>query len=103
MRCGRRCRTLRLYNGALACKHCLEARGFRYRVEDMMGNERAAYVAERLAARLASPLPARLKPHLRYSRLERRKRLEIALGECEFRVARRGCPRKTKTIADPCD
>ena len=101
--CGRRCRTLRLYGGALACKHCLEARGFRYRVEDMTRSERAAHVAERLKARLASPSPARLKPHLRYSKLERRRRLEMALRECEFRMARRGAPRKTKAIADPCD
>ena len=100
--CGRRCRTLRLYNGALACKHCLEARGFRYRVEDMSRSERAAHVAERLKARLASSSPARLKPHL-WGLMERRKRLEMALRQCEFRVARRGCPRKMKTIADPCD
>ena len=101
--CGRRCRTLRLYNGALACKGCLEGRGFRYRVEDMSPSERAAYVAERLAVRLASSSPARLKPHLRYSKLERRSRLEASLRQCEFRVARRGCPGKTRTIPDPCD
>lgn len=101
--CGRRRRTLRLYAGALACKGCLEVRGYRYRVEDMSRSDRAAYVAERLVIRLASPSPARLKPHLRYSRLERRKGLEMALRQCEFRIARRGCPRKTKTIPDPCD
>ena len=100
--CGRRCRTLRLYNGALACKHCLEARGFRYRVEDMSLSERAAYVAERLAERLASSSPARLKPHL-WGTMERRSRLEASLRQCEFRVARRGCPGKTRTIPDPCD
>ena len=81
--CGRRCRTLRLYNGALACKHCLEARGFRYRVEDMSRSERAAHVAERLATRLASPSPARLKPHL-WGTMERRSRLEAALREASF-------------------
>jgi hypothetical protein len=101
--CGRRCRTLRLYGGALACKGCLEARGFRYRVEDMSRSERAAHVAERLKARLASPSPARLKPHLRYSRLERRSRLTAALRQCEFRVARHGSRGKTETIPDPCD
>jgi hypothetical protein len=101
--CGRRCRTLRLYGGALACKHCLEARGFRYRVEDMTRSERAAHVAERLKARLASSSHARLKPHLRYSKLERRKRLEMALRQCEFRMAQRGSRGKTKTIPDPCD
>ena len=100
--CGRRCRTLRLYGGALACKHCLEARGFRYRVEDMTRSERAAHVASRLSARLASPSPARLKPHL-WGKMDRRSRLEASLRQCEFRVARGGCPRKTKTIIDPCD
>jgi hypothetical protein len=87
--CGRRCRTLRLYNDALACKGCLEARGLRYAVEDMRGGgERAAYVAARLAARLSSPSPARLKPHLRWSKLERRGRLEAALRRNEFTVLR---------------
>ena len=86
--CGRRCRTLRLYGDALACKGCLEAKGFRYRVEDMSRPERAAHVASRLAAQLASPSHARLKPHLRYSKLERRKRLEAALRRCEFTVLR---------------
>ena len=87
--CGCRCRTLRLYEGGLGCKHCLEARGLRYRVEDMRGGgERAAYVAARLKARLTSDAHARLKPHLRYSKLERRKRLEAALRRCEFTAAR---------------
>ena len=52
--CGRRARTLRLYDGSPACKHCLEARGLRYRVEDLSRPERAAHVAARLAARLAA-------------------------------------------------
>jgi hypothetical protein len=87
--CGRRCRTLRLYNNSLGCKGCLEARGLRYKVEDMRGvGEREAYVAERLRARLNSPSPARLKPHLRYSKLERRKRLEARLRRCEYVVSR---------------
>jgi hypothetical protein len=100
--CGRRCRTLRVYHGSLGCKGCLEAKGLRYSVEDMSRRERAAYIAERLKARLASPSPARLKPHLRWSKLERRVRLEAALRECEFRMGERGS-RKTKPIADPCD
>ena len=82
--CGRRARTLRLYNSALACKDCLEAKGLRYRVEDLTKPERAAHVASRLKPRLASPAPARLKPHLRYSKLERRGRLEAALRRCEY-------------------
>jgi hypothetical protein len=87
--CGRRCRTLRLYDGALGCKGCLEAKGLRYKVEDMRGGgERAAHVASRLRARLNSPSPARLKPHLRWSKLERRKRLEAALRRCEYAMSR---------------
>ena len=33
--CGRRCRTLRLFEGKTACKGCLEAKGLRYWVEDL--------------------------------------------------------------------
>ena len=51
--CGRRCRTIRLHDGGLACKHCLEAKGLRYRVEDLSRPERAAHVASRLKPRLA--------------------------------------------------
>jgi hypothetical protein len=86
--CGRRARTIRLFDGGLACKHCLEARGLRYRVEDLPKPERAAHVASRLKPRLASPSPARLKPHLRWSKLERRSRLEMALRRCEYIVSR---------------
>jgi hypothetical protein len=86
--CGRRCRTLRLFEGKTACKHCLEARGLRYRVEDLSKPERAAHVASRLKPRLLSPSPARLKPHLRYSKLERRVRLTAALRRCEYTVSR---------------
>jgi hypothetical protein len=86
--CGRRCRTIRLHDSGLACKHCLEARGLRYRVEDLTKSERAAHVASRLKPRLASPAHARLKPHLRYSKLERRSRLEMALRRCEFTASR---------------
>jgi hypothetical protein len=81
--CGRRCRTLRLHGG-LACKHCLKARGLRYRVEDLSKLERAAHVASRLKPRLLSPSPARLRPHLRWSKLERRVRLAAALRRAEL-------------------
>jgi hypothetical protein len=84
--CGRRCRTLRLFKGELGCKGCLEAKGLRYRVEDMPRHERAAHVAARLKARLASDTHARLKPHLRYSKLERRSRLEANLRRAELLV-----------------
>jgi hypothetical protein len=77
-----------LYPDELACKHCLEAKGLRYRVEDLTKPERAAHVASRLKPRLASASPARLKPHLRYSKLERRGRLEAALRRCEYTASR---------------
>jgi hypothetical protein len=86
--CGRRARTLRLHHGGLGCKHCLEAKGLRYRVEDLTKAERAAHVASRLKPRLDSASPARLKPHLRYSKLERRGRLEAALRRCEYIASR---------------
>lgn len=86
--CGCRSRTLRLHDGGLACKHCLEVKGLRYRVEDLSRPERAAHVASRLKPRLASASPARLRPHLRYSKLERRSRLEAALRRCEYTVSR---------------
>jgi hypothetical protein len=76
--CGRRCRTLRLCAGGLGCKGCLEARGLRYRVEDLTKPERAAHVASRLKARLAGAAPARLNP--RPGRmLDRRANLELRL------------------------
>jgi hypothetical protein len=76
--CGRRCRTLRLYEGFLACHRCLAARGLRNRVELIPTERRAAYHAPRLLARLTSASPARLNP--RPGRmLDRRPRLERAL------------------------
>jgi hypothetical protein len=65
-----------------------EAKGLRYRVEDLTKPERAAHVASRLKPRLASASPARLKPHLRWSKLERRGRLAAALRRCEYTVSR---------------
>ena len=79
--CGRRCRTLRFFNNALACKGCLEANGLRYQVEDLAKPERAAHVASRLKPRLASP--ARLNPRPN-RRLDRRKRLAAALWRAEY-------------------
>jgi hypothetical protein len=66
----------------------LEAKGLRYKVEDMTKSERAAHMASRLRPRLASPAHAPLRPHLRYSKLERRSRLEMALRRCEYIVSR---------------
>jgi hypothetical protein len=85
--CGRRCRTLRLYEGSLACKGCLEAKGLRYQIEDLTKPERAAYRAARLAARLVSASPARLNPRPN-RRLDRRKRLAVVLWRAEYVEAR---------------
>src|SRR5271163_389854 len=41
--CGRRARTLRLFEGGLACHGCLKARGLRPRVQLIATPERAAY------------------------------------------------------------
>lgn len=84
--CGRRCRTLRLYDGSLGCKGCLEAKGLRYQVEDLSRGERAAHVASRLKGRFAAP--ARLNPRPG-RRLDRRGRLDAALWRAEFVATRR--------------
>jgi hypothetical protein len=84
--CGRRCRTLRLFEGKTACKGCLEAKGLRYWVEDLTKPERAAWVASRLKARLLSEVPARLNPGPG-RKLDRRPRLEAALRRAEYLAA----------------
>jgi hypothetical protein len=85
--CGRHARTLRLHQGGLACKGCLEAKGFRYWVEDLTRPERAAHVASRLKARLAGAAPARLHPRPG-RKLDRRGRLAAALWRAEYVAAR---------------
>jgi hypothetical protein len=85
--CGRRCRTLRLFEGKTACKGCLEAKGLRYWVEDLTKPERAVWVASRLKARLLSEVPARLIPGPG-RKLDRRPRLEAALRRAEYFAAR---------------
>ena len=76
--CGRRCRILRLFEGGLACRWCLGARGLRPRVQLIATSQRAAHVAPRLIARLTSSSPAQLRP--RPGRvLDRRPRLEAAV------------------------
>jgi hypothetical protein len=85
--CGSRCRTLRLHGG-LACKHCLEAKGLRYRVEDLSKPERAAHVASRLKSRLTSASPARLNPRPN-RKLDRRRRLAAVLWRAEYVAMRR--------------
>ena len=66
----------------------MSEKGHRYRVEDLSRPERAAHVASRLKPRLLSASPARLKPHLRWSKLERRVRLAAALRRAELLVGR---------------
>jgi hypothetical protein len=77
--CGRRCRFLRLYNDALACRGCLKARGFRHRVGLFSyASKRAAYTAPRRIERLNSAVPARLHPRNGQT-LDRRVRFEASL------------------------
>jgi hypothetical protein len=84
--CGRSCRTLRLYEGSLACHGCLKARGLRNRIEFIPAHNRVAHTAPRLLARLTSPSPAKLYPRPG-RKLDRRLRLELALRR-SFIVAR---------------
>jgi hypothetical protein len=97
--CGRRCRVLRLYEGGLACRWCLSARGMRGRVELIATSQRAARVVPGLIARLTAPSPARLHPRAgrtldRRSRLEAKVRRSLivarehALAEHEDRLGR---------------
>jgi hypothetical protein len=60
--CGRRARTLRLFEGGLACRQCLGARGLRPRVQLIATHKRAAYLAAKRLERLTSSSPARLHP-----------------------------------------
>ena len=60
--CGNKVRTLRLLDGHLVCCRCCRARGLRSRVELIRTENRAAYHAPRLFARLNSDTPARLYP-----------------------------------------
>ena len=83
--CGRRAHTLRLFEGELACRGCLKARGFRARVELIPTPARAAHTGPRRIGRLAGP-PARLHP--RPGRLlDRRTHIEAALRRSQI-VAR---------------
>jgi hypothetical protein len=100
--CGRKARVLKLLEGCLLCWRCCHRRGARYRVWRSGMRGRAECRIPRLRVMLESAEPLRLKPHL-WGKMERRSRLEAALREAEFRVAQRGCPRRTKNIVDPCD
>jgi hypothetical protein len=84
--CGRQAHTLRLFEGELACRGCLKARGFRARVELIPTPARAAHTGPRRIARLASAAPARLYPRPG-RRLDRRTHIEAALRRSQI-VAR---------------
>ena len=85
--CGRRARTLKLFEGSVLCWRCCHRRGARYRVWTVGLRGRAEGRIPKLRAMLESPESLRLKPHL-WGTMERRKRLEAALRRCEFIVAR---------------
>jgi hypothetical protein len=76
--CGRRAKTLRLLDGRLRCRNCCKASGLHYRVELIPTEQRAAYHAPRILARLNSDKPARLRPRPG-RKLDRRRNLEFAL------------------------
>jgi hypothetical protein len=64
--------------GWSACRHCLRARGLLPRVQLIPTEQRAAYHAPRILARLNSDKPARLRPR-KGRRLDRRSLLEAKL------------------------
>ena len=80
-RCGGKARTLRLLEGSVVCRRCCIRRGVRFRCEPMGLRQRAELRIPKLRAALDSDQPARFKPHLRYSKLERRSRLEGGVAE----------------------
>lgn len=86
--CGKRARTLRLLVGQLHCSRCLVRRGVRGRLEPLSVKQRAEVMALRLAARLGSSEPERLKPHS-WGTMERRKRFEARLARAEFIISRK--------------
>jgi hypothetical protein len=90
--CGRRARVLRLFEGGLACRQCLGDRGLRPRVQLIRSENRAAYLAPRILARLNSTTPARLHP--RPGRmLDRRANLEFALRRSRIVARKHGVDR----------
>jgi hypothetical protein len=84
--CGRRCRTIRLFEGGLACSGCLKARGLRPRVQLIATSKRAEYHLPRLLARLNGPSPRFRQKHRRS--VDRRATLELSLKRTLI-VARR--------------
>jgi hypothetical protein len=84
--CGRRARTLKLFEGSVLCWRCCHRRGARYRVWTKGLRGRAENRIPRLRAQLEADVSLRLKPVL-WGKMERRKRLEAALARCEFIVS----------------
>jgi hypothetical protein len=97
--CGRMARSLRLYDGSLLCRRCLVALGVRWRSDPASVIQRAQMRIPKLKAMLESPVPLRLKPALRYSKMERRKRHEATLARCEHIVARAKFKQRVKDDA----
>lgn len=101
--CSGKAQALRLFGGQVLCRACLLRCGVRYRIEPMGVRQRALVRAPELRSRLSSDKSERLKPHL-WGKQERRKRLETALAQAEFRVAQLRVPRKkVAAIIDPCE
>jgi hypothetical protein len=84
--CGRRARTLKLFEGSVLCWRCCHRRGARYRVWTKGLRGRAENRIPHLRALLETDVSLRLKPVL-WGKMERRKRLEAALARCEFIVS----------------
>jgi hypothetical protein len=77
--CGCRCRTIRLYEGKLACRRCLQKRGLRSRIHMIPASERYYYTGPKRRAKLNSRECARLHPRWPTQTMERRKRMQRAL------------------------
>ena len=85
--CGRRSRTLKLFEGCMLCWRCCHRRGARYRVWTRALRGRAEHRIPKLKAVLESETSLRLKPHL-WGKMERRPRMEAALARCEYVVSK---------------
>jgi hypothetical protein len=85
--CGRRARTLKLFEGSVLCWRCCHRCGARYRVRTSGLRGSAELRISRLRTMLETSVSLRLKPHL-WGKLERRGRLEAALRRCEYIVAK---------------
>jgi hypothetical protein len=100
--CGKWVRTLRLLGDEIVCRDCCERRGVRHRACTLSRKQRAERSISRLRAMLDRADSARLKPVL-WGTMERRKRHEARLRECEFRVVHGRASGKTMAIDDPCN